>query len=81
MLLLTLYALPSLHRHDNFVHVGLYENDVATLTQYYKPDMDALLTELAAYLIPKDLTAVHKIVEKLAARIARFERGFGDDQF
>ena len=31
LILLKLYALPSLYRQGNFTRVGLYENDVATL--------------------------------------------------
>lgn len=31
LLLLKLYALPSLDRQGNFARIGLYENDIATL--------------------------------------------------
>jgi hypothetical protein len=42
LLLLKLYALPSLYREGNFARVGLYENDVATLLSYFaqRPDPD-----------------------------------------
>ena len=46
LLLLKLYALPSLYRHRNFARVGIYENDIATLMQIYQPALAPLLTEL-----------------------------------
>ena len=36
LLLLKLYALPSLYRQGNFARVGLYENDIATLMHDYR---------------------------------------------
>jgi hypothetical protein len=39
LLLLKLYALPSLYRQGNFARVGIYENDIATLLNYYAADM------------------------------------------
>jgi hypothetical protein len=39
LLLLKLYALPSLYRQANFARVGIYENDIATLLHYYQPDV------------------------------------------
>src|ERR1041384_6613021 len=49
LILLKLYALPSLYRHGNFTRVGLYENDVATLMQIHNPPLEPLLNELATY--------------------------------
>ena len=50
LLLLKLYALPSLYRQGNFARVGLYENDIATLLQAYRPAVEPLLDELARHL-------------------------------
>ena len=47
LVLLKLYALPSLYPQGNFARVGLYENDLATLMYYHRPDMDRLLQELS----------------------------------
>src|SRR5437660_298427 len=46
LILLKLYALPSLYRQGNFTRVGLYENDVATLLQAHNPLINPLLNEL-----------------------------------
>lgn len=50
LLLLKLYALPSLYRQGDFVKVGLYENDIATLMYYYRPAVTPLLEKLKRHL-------------------------------
>lgn len=72
LILLKLYALPSLYRQGNFVRVGLYENDLATLMQAYRPALEPLLAELASYLSEADLASVREIVADLQRRIERF---------
>lgn len=76
LLLLKLYALPSLYRQDDFARVGLYENDIATLLNDYQPPLEPLWGELAAHLGAGDLAALRKIVAEIEQRIARFRRGF-----
>jgi hypothetical protein len=77
LLLLKLYALPSLYRQGNFVRVGLYENDLATLMHAYQPDLDALFAVLAQHLSVSDMAALRDIVAEIQQRIARFQQGFG----
>jgi hypothetical protein len=72
LILLKLYALPSLYRQGNFTRVGLYENDVATLMQIHNPPVEPLLNELAAYLNESDLIQVKEIVDEIQQRIRRF---------
>lgn len=74
LLLLKLYALPSLYRQGNFARVGLYENDIATLMQVYRPQTETLLTTLAPHLSENDLTSLRDIVGEIQARIQRFEK-------
>lgn len=76
LLLLKLYALPSLYRQGNFARVGLYENDIATLLQAYRPPLEPLFTELSPHLSPTDLTAVRDVVVEIEQRIERFGKGF-----
>jgi hypothetical protein len=73
LLLLKLYALPSLYRQGNFARVGIYENDIATLLHDYEPDANALLTELANYLSESDLAEVKNILADILKRIKRFK--------
>jgi hypothetical protein len=73
LMLLKLYALPSLYRQGNFTRVGLYENDVATLLHAHHPPIEPLLAELALYLNDADLTQVKQITNEIQQRITRFE--------
>jgi hypothetical protein len=72
LLLLKLYALPSLYREGNFARVGLYENDVATLLYYYQPDKTAILHELSSHLSESDLAEVRSVLTEIEQRIQRF---------
>jgi hypothetical protein len=73
LLLLKLYALPSLYRQGNFSRVGIYENDVATLLHDYQPNISILLTELSKYVNETDLAKIKNIVADIQNRISRFE--------
>ncbi|CAN5515997.1 MAG: hypothetical protein ACR2N0_03715 [Rubrobacteraceae bacterium] len=75
LLLLKLYALPSLYRQGNFARVGLYENDVATLIQAYDLDLEPILGRLSRHLGADDLAAVRDIASEILGRIERFRRG------
>ena len=77
LLLLKLYALPSLYRQGNFVRVSLYENDIATLLNDYNPPLSPVWRELAPHLDATDLEAVQDIAAEIQARIARFRQGLG----
>ena len=74
LILLKLYALPSLYRQGNFTRVGLYENDVATLLHTHNPPIEPLLAELAFYLSETDMMKVTQIVNEIQERISRFEK-------
>jgi hypothetical protein len=73
LILLKLYALPSLYRQGNFTRVGLYENDVATLLHSYKPPIEPLLDELFLFLSESDIAQVKQIASEIQQRISRFE--------
>ena len=74
LVLLKLYALPSLYRQGNFARVGLYENDVATLLQAHNPTVDSLLDELSHFLNESDFVQVKQITSEIQERISRFEK-------
>ena len=73
LVLLKLYALPSLHRQGNFARVGIYENDIATLLHDYQPDISSLLRELSQYVNESDLTEIKGVVSDIQNRIKRFK--------
>lgn len=74
LILLKLFALPSLYRQGSFERVGIYENDIATLMNTFKPKMEPLLAELGSYLNEEDLAEARKIVADLETRIQRFRK-------
>jgi len=73
LLLLKLYALPSLYRQGDFARVGIYENDIATLLYYYQPNVDGLMDELSRYVSDSDLAEIKAIVVEAQARVSRFK--------
>lgn len=74
LMLLKLYALPSLYRQGDFARVGLYENDIATLINAYHPSTSGLLSQLTPYLIPSDIASIQEILAEIQKRIARFHK-------
>ncbi len=73
LVLLKLYALPSLYRQGNYARVGLSENDVATLLHAHNLPIQPLLDELSHYLSVSDMTQVKQIASEIRERISRFE--------
>jgi hypothetical protein len=74
LLLLKLFALPSLYRQGSFERVGVYENDIATLMYAFNPKMEPLFAELKKHLNETDLAEARKIVAEVEARIQRFRK-------
>jgi hypothetical protein len=73
LILLKLYALPSLYRQGNFTRVGLYENDVATLLHAHHPPIEPLLDKLSLHLNDSDMRQVKQIASEIQQRLSRFE--------
>jgi hypothetical protein len=78
LLLLKLYALPSLYRQGDFTRVSIYEGDVAALLQVYRPDIEPLYTELSEHVSETDMLEVKTIVGEIQQRIDRFGQRFQD---
>ena len=74
LILLKLFALPSLYRQGSFERVGIYENDIATLMYTFKPKMETLFAELGKHLNEDDMTEARKIVADVETRIQRFRK-------
>lgn len=74
LILLKLFALPSLYRQGSFERVGIYENDIATLLYSFKPKMEQLFAELSKYLNETDMAEVRKIIAEIETRIQRFRK-------
>ena len=77
LLLLKLYALPSLYRQGNFARVGIYENDIATLLHDYQPNVSSLLNELSLYVNENDFAEIKGVLSDIQNRIKRFKSESG----
>jgi len=74
LLLLKMFALPSLYRQGSFERVGIYENDVATLLNAYQPKREPLMAELKKHLNETDMGELQNIMADIEARIQRFSK-------
>ena len=72
LLLLKLYALPSLYRQGDLQRANLYEADVAALMLAVRPNVESLFTELSPHVPPTDLAELRKIVAEAQERSKRF---------
>jgi hypothetical protein len=72
LILLKLFALPSLYRQGSFERVAMYENDIAALMHAYGPDLNPLFTELKKHLNETDMAEARRIIADIEARIQRF---------
>jgi hypothetical protein len=75
LLLLKLYALPSLYRQGSFSRVGIYENDIATLLHDYQVEVKDIQKELSRHLNDSDMVEVKNIVVEIEQRIERYQKG------
>lgn len=76
LIVLKLYALPSLYRQGNLVRAALYETDLLTLIHRYQPALEPLFAELTPHVSATDLAALRKVVAEIQERIARFSQSF-----
>ena len=74
LILLKLYALPSLYRQGLFDRGSIYEADIASLMQRHRPEVAPLLQRLQPHLPEGDRHELLGIVRDIQARIARFEQ-------
>jgi hypothetical protein len=74
LILLKLFALPSLYRQGSFERVGIYENDIATLMNAFNPKMEPLFSELKKHLDKTDMDETHRIISDIEIRIQRFRK-------
>jgi hypothetical protein len=74
LILLKLFALPSLYRQGSFERVGISETDIATLMNAFNPKMEPLFKELGKHLNKDDNVEAQKIVKDIEERIQRFRK-------
>ena len=75
MILLKLFALPSLYRQFDWERIHVYEADIKILLALHKPATEPLFRLLEPHVLPGDLTALRKIISEEEQRIAKAEGG------
>ncbi|WP_199249742.1 hypothetical protein [[Phormidium] sp. ETS-05] len=72
LVILKLYALPSLYRQGQFARVSIYENDILLLLLNYAVDIDKVFSTLSPHLLATDIQEIRQTTADIQARIARF---------
>lgn len=72
LLLLKLYALPSLYRQRDLQKANLYEGDIAALLLAERPLMEPLFQVLSGHVSATDLSELRNIVAEAQERRKRF---------
>ena len=73
LILLKLYALPSLYRQGDAQRIALYETDILMLAQRYRPQIQPLLATLGPYLDAGQLQSLGDVVRDIEQRVARID--------
>lgn len=68
LILLKLYALPSLYRQGNLARAALYETDLLMLLQAQDVDSEALLAVLARHVSSRDIEELRRVIVELRTR-------------
>lgn len=74
LILLKLYALPSLYRQGDGQRIGLYENDIFMLRERYRPKIEVLLQTLKPFVDEDTLHELQTIMTDIQHRIERVDK-------
>lgn len=74
LVILKLYALPSLYRQGKFDKVSIYENDILLLMLNYPLELNSILKILKKHIIKSDLQEIEVILGDITSRIKRFSQ-------
>jgi hypothetical protein len=74
LVILKLYALPSLYRQGQFDRAALYETDILQLAFNFKLGFEPLLKVVRPHLLESDMMEVEEIVGDIQRRMRRMER-------
>lgn len=74
LLVLKLYALPSLYRQLDWDRVYLYESDVKQLLARYRPNLEPIYALLAHHILASDLRELQKMIAEAQQRQQKMGR-------
>ncbi len=73
LIILKLYALPSLYRQGDITRAAIYESDITALLNAHPSPHQDLLSPLADHLTTSDLNEVAKILDEISQKLSRFQ--------
>lgn len=71
LVLLKLYALPSLYRQGQFGRADIYESDLFQLLSQYAVDLTSVFEVLSPHLIQSDIQELQSVVREILNRIEK----------
>jgi hypothetical protein len=74
LVILKLYALPSLYRQGSFDRAALYETDILQLAFNFRLPLEGLLGVVKPFVMESDLEELGSIVVDIQGRLRRMER-------
>lgn len=83
LVILKLYALPSLYRQGKFDRAALYETDILQLAYNYHIDLESAIRVVAPHLIESDRSEIRDItrdIEQRRQRMMRAQQSESDNQ-
>jgi hypothetical protein len=73
LIVLKLYALPSLYRQYDWDRVYVYESDIKQLLARYHPEVPSLFELLEPHVMPSDLRELRKMLDEEQQRLSRLK--------
>lgn len=74
IVLLKLFALPSLYRQGNIDRAALYETDILMLLRHVPVGDSALLEQISCHMSATDINALRDVLTEIRGRIAKSSR-------
>lgn len=77
LILLKLYALPSLYRQGQFQRANLYESDITALLIQFPElinSIDSFMSILQKHLLQSDIDALNEVINDITRRVQRSHR-------
>jgi hypothetical protein len=74
LIILKLYALPSLYRQLDWDRIYIHESDIKQLLARYRPSINGLLEFIKPHMIESDVHELRRFLVEVVERIATIER-------
>ena len=76
LVILKLYALPSLYRQGQFDRASLYETDILQLVYHHQVSLERAIIQVEPHLISSDCAEIRNIAQEIQQKIIRMGSRF-----